>query len=186
MDEFELSPHAIDRITRGDSDGLRTLQSPNDILEILNSGKFVWDGDFFGYCAVFYSEQDGTCLVAWLKELGEHTHRVRTIERPRKIGFMTALMAERIATGERVFSEHSPPVPRLNTSALCATMDDEHTCCLFSYTDRSWSWWRYRPNVEFLHEFFKAVGSPEKIMLRGFGWRYDCSLHQIRSLLVIP
>lgn len=58
--KLRFSSHAIDRVYTGDENGRRTTLSLQDILAILESGKFA----FYGSERIFYSKKDRKFLVA--------------------------------------------------------------------------------------------------------------------------
>ncbi len=96
--------HALERIRKGDENGLRTVLAPDEIEEILSSDTTVPFGG--GY--LFYSPKDGKCLFAAMGHYDKDT--VVSIVPATRVDLWKRLLAERKATGEDFFVKELPPV----------------------------------------------------------------------------
>lgn len=178
--------HALERIKRGDKDGLRTTLTPEEIKEILESDNAI------PYCdgLVFYSERDKKCLGAVIRN-----ETVITIVPEDRINYLSRLLAKRMVMGEEVHCHESLPTPstwQKYDSALFGvsyyTVSNDRyrmrrlveECTFLNWFDFSVDIFRYVQFLKIVTENIEAIlavrhsASQERVLsVRGYGWRME-------------
>ncbi len=162
-----FSRHALERIYKGDENGLRTVLAPKEIEEILYSDIIVPFAG--GY--VFYSIRDEKCLyIVMGRNSGDMVVSVVPADR---VDWWVRLLAERKAVGGGFFVAELPPV----TSWTKA--DSVHIGCVVE--EQVGSRWRFDHEESFFCWLDYQQNQTALLRSRGFHEAVVASLEECRE-----